>query len=107
MAPVMKQRTSAQWIGLLEPLSIPCGPINRIDQVFADPQVVHRGLRVDVPHPVSGTLPLVANPIKFSRTPLTFDAPPPLLGQHTEAVLRTLLGKTDEDIRALRQRGIL
>jgi formyl-CoA transferase len=107
IAPVMKQRTSAQWIGLLEPLSIPCGPINRLDQVFADPQVIHRGMRVEIPHPVSETLPLVANPIKFSRTPLTYDAPPPLLGQHTEEVLRSLLEKTDEDILALRQGGIL
>jgi crotonobetainyl-CoA:carnitine CoA-transferase CaiB-like acyl-CoA transferase len=92
---------------LLEPLSIPCGPINRLDQVFADPQVIHRGMRVEIPHPVSETLPLVANPIKFSRTPLTYDAPPPLLGQHTEEVLRSLLEKTDEDILALRQGGIL
>jgi formyl-CoA transferase len=107
IAPVMKRRTSAQWIRLLEPLSVPCGPINRLDQVFADPQVVHRGMRVEVPHPVAGTLPLVANPIKFSRTPLTYADPPPLLGQHTEEVLKSLLGKNAEDILALRQRGIV
>jgi formyl-CoA transferase len=64
-------------------------------------------MRVEVPHPVAGTLPLVANPIKFSRTPLSYDAHPPLLGEHTEPVLRDVLGKTPDEIQALRARGIL
>jgi formyl-CoA transferase len=107
IAPAMLSRTTAQWISLLEPLGVPCGPINRLDQVFADPQVKHRGMRVEVPHPVSGTLPLVANPIKFSRTPITYNEPPPLLGQHTEEVLRTVLGKSAAEIRSLREQGIV
>jgi len=107
IAPAMTARTTAQWISALEPLGVPCGPINTLDQVFADPQVVHRGMRVDVPHPVSGTLPLVANPIKFSRTPLRYDEPPPLLGQHTDEVLREVLGRSDTEIRALREQRIV
>ncbi|HYC49081.1 MAG TPA: CaiB/BaiF CoA-transferase family protein [Burkholderiales bacterium] len=107
LAPAIARRTTAEWIALLEPIGVPCGPINRLDQVYADPQVQHRGLRIEVPHPLSGTVPLVANPIKYSRTPLTYDTPPPLLGQHTDEVLRTLLGKSDAEIAALRNNNIV
>jgi crotonobetainyl-CoA:carnitine CoA-transferase CaiB-like acyl-CoA transferase len=107
IVPAMRSRTTAEWIALLEPLGVPCGPINRLDQVFADPQVVHRGMRVEVPHPVAGTLPLVANPIKFSRTPLKYEVPPPLLGEHTDEVLRGVLGKSELEIQRLRESGIL
>jgi formyl-CoA transferase len=107
IVPAMRKRTTAQWIELLEPLGVPCGPINRLDQVFSDPQVVHRGMRVEVPHPVCGVLPLVANPIKFSRTPITYTDPPPLLGQHTDDVLGSMLGMSVEEISALRTRGIV
>jgi crotonobetainyl-CoA:carnitine CoA-transferase CaiB-like acyl-CoA transferase len=107
LEPAMATRTTAEWIRLLEPLGVPCGPINRLDQVFADPQVKHRGMRVDVPHPIAGTLPLVANPIKFSRTPLTYTDPPPLLGQHNAEVFGSLLGKSAADIAALRESGII
>jgi crotonobetainyl-CoA:carnitine CoA-transferase CaiB-like acyl-CoA transferase len=107
IAPVMKSRTMADWIALLEPEGVPCGPINRLDQVFADPQVVHRGMKVEVPHPRAGKLPLVANPIKFSRTPITYDRAPPLLGEHTEHVLRDVLGKSPDEVAALRERKIV
>jgi crotonobetainyl-CoA:carnitine CoA-transferase CaiB-like acyl-CoA transferase len=107
IAPAMLGRTTAQWMQLLEPLGVPCGPINRLDQVFADPQVIHRGLRVDVAHRIAGSLPLVANPIRFSRTPITYEAPPPLLGEHTDHVLRHLIGKSPQEIEALRQRGVI
>ena len=103
----MSTRTTAEWIRLLEPLGVPCGPINRLDQVFADPQVKHRRMQVDVPHPVTGSLPLVANPIKFSRTPISYDVPPPLLGEHTEEVLGRLLGKSAAQIAALRRGGVI
>jgi crotonobetainyl-CoA:carnitine CoA-transferase CaiB-like acyl-CoA transferase len=103
IAPAMKQKTTAAWIALLEPLGVPCGPINRLDDVFEHPQVQHRGLKIDVPHPLTGSVPLVANPIKFSRTPLAYDTPPPLLGQHTEEILRDLLHKNDAEIEALRR----
>ncbi len=107
IAPAMLARTTAEWIRTLEPLGVPCGPINRLDQVFADPQVVHRRMQVDVPHPVAGSLPLVANPIKFSRTPIVYDTPPPMLGEHTDEVLRDVLGKTPQQIDDLRQRGLV
>ena len=90
----MRAKTTAEWIAALEPLGVPCGPINRLDQVYADPQVQHRGMKIDVPHPLAGAIPLVANPIKYSRTPLTYDKPPPLLGEHTEEVLTEWLGKS-------------
>ncbi len=107
IAPAIERRTTAEWIALLEPLGVPCGPISRLDEVFDNPQVKHRGLRVDVPHPLSGSVPQVANPIRFSRTPLAYDTPPPLLGQHTDEVLRGLLGKTDADIAELRANGVI
>jgi formyl-CoA transferase len=107
IAPAMKTRTTAEWVALLEPLGVPCGPINRLDQVFDNPQVRHRGLRIDVPHPLSGSVPLVANPIKFSRTPLAYDTPPPMLGQHTEEILRDLLNKSEAEVVSLRQSGVI
>ncbi len=107
ITPAMTQHTTAEWMRILEPLGVPCGPINRLDQVFADPQVIHRQMQVDVPHSIAGTLPLVANPIKFSRTPIAYDVPPPLLGEHTEGVLRTLLGQSDAEIARLRSQGII
>ncbi|HEX6005104.1 MAG TPA: CoA transferase, partial [Burkholderiales bacterium] len=85
----------------------PCGPIYSLDQVFAHPQVEHRGLKVKVPHPLAGDVPLVANPIKFSRTPQCYDTPPPLLGEHTEETLRRLLGKSEAEIAALRGAGVI
>jgi formyl-CoA transferase len=107
IAPAIKRRTTAEWVSLLEPLGVPCGPINRLDEVFDNPQVKHRGMRIDVPHPLSGTVPQVASPIKFSRTPIVHDTPPPLLGQHTDEVLRGLLGKSDADIAELRANGVI
>jgi len=107
IAPAVKLKTTAEWIAVLEPLGVPCGPIHRLDDVFANPQIKHRGMQVDVPHPLSGEVPLVANPIKYSRTPLSYDTPPPLLSQHTDQVLQNLLGKSDAEIAALRAAGII
>ena len=107
IAVAVRKKTTAEWIALLEPLGIPCGPIYRLDQVFSHPQVQHRALEVTVPHPLAGSVPLVANPIKFSRTPQHYDTPPPLLGQHTSEVLRDLLGKTEAEIAALRGAGVI
>jgi crotonobetainyl-CoA:carnitine CoA-transferase CaiB-like acyl-CoA transferase len=107
IAAAVIKRTTAEWVALLEPLGIPCGPINRLDDVFAHPQVQHRELKVDVPHPLAGSVPLVANPIKFSRTPLRYDTPPPLLGQHTDEILRGLLHKSEAEIAALRDAGVI
>ncbi|MDB5863488.1 MAG: CoA transferase [Betaproteobacteria bacterium] len=107
LAPAMRSKTTAEWIALLEPAGVPCGPINRLDQVYADPQVQHRGMKIEVPHPLAGAIPLVANPIKYSRTPIRYDAPPPLLGQHTDEILTGLLGRSAADVDALRARRII
>ena len=107
LAPALRKKTTAEWIALLESVGVPCGPINRLDEVYADPQVRARGLRIDLPHPLSGTVPLVANPIKYSRTPLKYDIPPPLLGEHTTEVLSDLLGMSAAEIDALRAKKII
>jgi crotonobetainyl-CoA:carnitine CoA-transferase CaiB-like acyl-CoA transferase len=104
---VVRSRTAAAWLAALEPAGVPCAPINDLAQVFGDPQVRHRGMRVDVPHPSGATVPLVANPIRLSETPVGYDAPPPLLGQHTEEILRERLGFDTAQIVALRTRGVI
>ena len=103
----MKLKTTAQWVTLLETMGVPCGPINKLDDVYNDPQVRHRGLKIDVPHPLAGSVPLVANPIKFSRTPIVYDMPPPLVGEHSDTVLREVLGKRDDEIASLREKKIV
>ncbi len=107
ITPAMKLKTTAKWIAVLEPLGVPCGPVHRLDEVFANPQIRHRKMQVNVSHPLSGSVPLVANPIKYSRTPLSYENPPPLLGEHTDLVLEKLLSKTPQDIAALRKNGIV
>ena len=80
-------RETADWIVAMETAGVPCGPINTLDKVFDDPQVRARGLRIELPHPVAGTVPLVANPIRMSATPVSYRRPPPALGEHTGEVL--------------------
>lgn len=104
---IMKQRTREAWLGALEPAGVPCGPINNLRQVFDNAQVKHRNLRVEVPHPLAGPLPTVANPINFSATPIEYKNAPPLLGQHTEEILHTLLNMRDDQIQALRNNNII
>ena len=107
IAAVVRTRSRKAWLDALEQLGIPCGPINRLDQVFADPQVIARGMRMDLPHPLAGTAPQVRAPLVFSSTPLAYDRAPPLLGEHTAAILRDRLGMTDEAIAALAAHGVI
>ena len=100
-------RPAAEWLAGLEAAGVPCGPINDLDQVFADPQVLHRGMRVKAPHPAAGEVAMVANPIKFSGTPIVHDRAPPLLGEHTEEVLTGMLGLSGEEVAALRAAGAI
>lgn len=86
------QRTTREWVDALEAAGVPCGPINRIDEVFDDPQVRSRGLRIELPHPAAGVVPLVANPIRLSATPVQYRRAPPMLGEHSQQVLRDWLG---------------
>ena len=107
IAAVVRTRSQKDWLDALEPLGVPSGPINRMDQVFADPQVVARGMRMDLPHPAAGSVPQVRTPLGFSATPLGYDRPPPLLGEHTAAVLRERLGLADDAITALARRDVI
>ncbi|MDH4093724.1 MAG: CoA transferase [Betaproteobacteria bacterium] len=104
---VFRKRTKKEWVELLETASVPNGPINDLAQVFEEPQVKARGVKVEVAHPVAGSLPMVASPMRFSDTPLEHKTPPPLLGEHTETVLREILGKSGEEIARLRAGGVL
>jgi crotonobetainyl-CoA:carnitine CoA-transferase CaiB-like acyl-CoA transferase len=104
--PVFAARTTADWIGLLEAANVPCGPINRIDQVFADPQAIARGLKITMPH-ASGPLELVASPIRLEKTPPEYRSAPPLLGQHTDEVLSQMLALSDVEIARLRKSGVV
>ncbi len=107
LSDIFKTRSKAWWIAELEKAGVPCGPINTLDEVFNDPQVQARSMRVMVEHPVAGQIPLVGTPMKFSSTPVGSQQPPPLLGEHTAEVLGQLLGMDEGTIRELRTRGIL
>ncbi len=100
-------RDADEWIAALQDAGIPCGPINTLDRVFDDPQVKARGIVVDVAHPTAGRIKLVGPPYKFSRTPATVRSHPPLLGEHTEQVLTTLLGYSQAKVKSLRQKGVI
>jgi crotonobetainyl-CoA:carnitine CoA-transferase CaiB-like acyl-CoA transferase len=104
---IFAKRTKKEWVDLLDAAGVPNGPINDIAQVFAEPQVKARGVKIEIAHPAAGTLPMVASPMRFSATPLEHKTPPPLLGEHTEQILRELLGRSAADVAHLRQRGVI
>ncbi len=104
---IMATRTKAEWMVALEARDVACGPINTIEEVFKDPQVRHRGLRVDMPHPLGAAAPLLANPIRLSASPVEYRSPPPLLGEHSDEVYRNLLGMADGEIAELRRAGVI
>ena len=107
IAEVMRTRAKQEWIERLEAATVPCGPINNMKEVFEDAQVRHRELRVDIPHPSGGVAPVVANPMRFSGTPVEYRLAPPLLGQHNDEIYRGLLGKSGAEIAQLKSAGIL
>jgi crotonobetainyl-CoA:carnitine CoA-transferase CaiB-like acyl-CoA transferase len=104
---VTRSRPTARWVAALESAGVPCGPINSIDAVFADPQVRARAMQVDMPHPTSGTVSLVANPLRLSETPVTYRTAPPILGAQTRDVLTERLGMSSEEIDRLTAAGII
>ena len=103
---IIRTRPVAHWVEALDAAKVPCGPINDIAQALADPQIAARGMRVDLPHALAGTVPLVANPIKLSATPAAYDRPPPRLGEHTDQVLQELR-LSESDIARLRSSGVV
>jgi crotonobetainyl-CoA:carnitine CoA-transferase CaiB-like acyl-CoA transferase len=107
LSDVFKKRTKAAWLELLEAAGVPNGPINDVAQVFEEPQVKARGIRLELPHGGGASLPLVASPMRFSDTPLEYRSAPPTLGQHTDEVLRGLLGKSAADIERLRSAKVI
>lgn len=108
LEPLIKRRSTSDWISALEALSVPCGPINSIGEAFDDPQIKARQMQIEIPHPTanSGSSPSVANPLKMSGTPITYDKPAPLLGEHTRKVLEEA-GLTPDQIENLLEKGVI
>jgi len=107
LAAVFRKRTKREWLELLEAAGVPNGPINDVAQVFEEPQVKARGVRIELKHRAGARLPLVASPMRFSATPLEYRLAPPVLGEHTDEVLRSLLGKSDSEIARLRAAKVI
>ena len=104
---VLLERTKAEWLPALEAAKVPCGAINHLGEVFADPQVHARDMVDHWPHPVQPDLRLVASPLNMSKTPVRQDLPPPLLGQHTDDVLNDVLGYSAAQQEAMRDKGVI
>lgn len=111
LIPALRQttvmKTTAEWLRLLEDAGVPGGPVNTIEQVFEDPQVRHRGLRIDLSHPLTKSVPLVGSPLRLSASPVRYQTPPPLLGQHTGEVLSQVLGLDAATIEQLQRDGVI
>src|SRR3990172_287675 len=107
LAPVLKTKTRDEWIKLLNAEGIPCSPINTMDEVFSDPQVLHRNMLVEVDHPTAGKIRLAGIPAKYSETKAVIRRPPPRLGEHTEEVLSKVLGFDPPKIEKLRAQGVI
>ena len=101
LAEPMRARSVKAWMAVLEAANVPCGPINDFQQAFDDPQIQHRQVLREMPHPCAGRIPIIANPIHFSATPIEYRRAPPLLGQQTREVLHEVLGLSDDAIDAL------
>ncbi|WP_226503714.1 CaiB/BaiF CoA-transferase family protein [Pseudomonas sp. MWU16-30317] len=111
LIPLIRQatvfKTTAQWVEVLEQAGVPCGPINDLAQVFADPQVLARELAISLPHALAGCVPQVASPLRLSETPVEYRRAPPLLGEHTEEVLARLLGLSTAQVAQLHATGVV
>jgi len=104
---VFAKRTTRDWVDALEQAGVPNGPINNLKQVFEEPQVIARGVRIEMEHPTAGKVPLVASPMRFSATPVEYKLPPPTLGQHTDEILREVLKLDAAEIARLRAEKIV
>jgi crotonobetainyl-CoA:carnitine CoA-transferase CaiB-like acyl-CoA transferase len=104
---VTASKSTQDWVELLEANNVPCGPINTIRDVFEDAQVRARQLRQQMPHPLAGRIPIVANPIRMSQSPVEYRLPPPLLGEHTRQVLMDIIGLAGAEIEALLESEVI
>jgi formyl-CoA transferase len=104
---IFLKRTTREWVKLLDQAGVANGPINTVAQVFEEPQVLARGMKIELPHAVAGKVSLVGSPMKFSETPIVHEVPPPALGQHTDEILTKVLKKTTEQVAALKAQGIV
>ncbi len=104
---VFAVRTTREWVALLDAAGVSNGPINDLAQVFEEPQVIARGLKIELPHAIAGKVALIASPMRFSETPIRYEVPPPALGQHTDEILRHTLKKSEAEIDTLRAQGAL
>jgi hypothetical protein len=104
---ITREKTINEWTTIMEKAGVPCGPINTLDRVFSDPQVLARGLKVDIDHPRYGRVPSVANPIQLSHTPIEHNIAPPELGANNHEVLGSLLGLDAQAIESLKAQGII
>ncbi|RYF31828.1 MAG: CoA transferase [Comamonadaceae bacterium] len=107
IAAILRTRTVNDWYSAFDAANVPSGPINGFAEVFADPQIVHRQMLLRLPHATAGSVPQVANPVKFSATPVEYRRGPPILGQHTAEVLREVLGMDDVAITELKSNKVL
>ena len=104
---VFAERATNEWVELLDGAGVANGPINSIEQVFQEPQAIARGLKIEVDHATAGKVALVANPMRFSGTPIAYTRAPPALGQHTDEILREALGMSVAQIAKLREDGVV
>ena len=107
LTPVMQQHPTLWWIEKLEALKIGCGPINKLSEVFADPHVQARNMVLEMAHATGEMMKVIANPVKLSETPADYRLPPPVLGQHTDAILGEQLGMGAAELKALREKGVI
>jgi crotonobetainyl-CoA:carnitine CoA-transferase CaiB-like acyl-CoA transferase len=107
LTPVMQQHPTEWWVERLEALKIGCGPINKLSEVFEDPHVVARNMVVEMAHSSGQSVKVIANPVKLSETPADYRLPPPLLGEHTDAVLSDRLGLDAVQLAALRAKNVI
>jgi len=103
---LLRGKTVAEWLQLCANADVPAGPVNTIDKVFADPQTLARGMLLQMPHPTLGTVRLAGTPLNLSATPAQMRLPPPLLGEHTDVILRTVIGLDAPAIAALHRDGV-
>lgn len=101
------EKSAAEWLELLEREGVPCGPVNDLAQVFSDPQIIERQMRITMDHELSGSVDLIGSPINMGRTPVVYRKAPPMLGADTETVLETHLGLSPEKVRELAEQGVI